>query len=401
MTNRSSRRFKDNRDLSVTRSELLGIYERGAGPVAFVDESYGYSKDEHRQKFYIMTAAVVNREDLQRLRNSLDSFEMGPNYFHASEQYRQNPTSLADFLRHINDSYVDNLVTVQTRISDKDIEFNDARDDCLVRLAYELTKGGSDGRVQHIIMESLNQSSNPGRNDQDLRLVASAIHRGLLPRETAMHHASPYAEKLLWLPDAVSWAVRQELMDGNTNWVQGLETVRYVHAIGQELTDTLAVRKQSENGMEDYALKRRSSLVPKQNPGAQNLDGPKAGTDSVSSSSILEPIIERYNSQVRDTDVMASAVADRLGVYKVKPEDKIVQGVARRNERTIVSGVEEYVLPQLKGARKRPSVENLVQQMRQANGNSKEATDKIERLGQRLDEHRGFTADGRNGGRQA
>ena len=44
----------------------------GTGPVAFLDETYHVEKDD-RRRFYVMAAVVVLHEDLDPLRNELDS----------------------------------------------------------------------------------------------------------------------------------------------------------------------------------------------------------------------------------------------------------------------------------------------------------------------------------------
>lgn len=76
-----------------------------------------------------------------------------------------------------------------------------------MRLAYELNRGASP--VQHLVLESLNQSSDPGRNHQDQLIVKHAASRDLLGSQMSVSHASPYNEKLIWMPNVVSRAVHQ------------------------------------------------------------------------------------------------------------------------------------------------------------------------------------------------
>ncbi|MGP5524472.1 hypothetical protein ACTXM3_14490 [Glutamicibacter arilaitensis] len=364
---RGAQNYLDNRDLALSREQLEALYERGKSPIALIDETYGTSNDEHKQPFYLLTAVLVEREDLKTLRDSLDSFETKAGFFHATEQFGQYPAKLTGFLRHINNSPVDSVVTVQTMI--KDGNKNQARDDCLVRLAYELNRGTSP--VQHLVLESLNQSSDPGRNHQDQLVVKRAASRGLLASEMSVSHASPYNEKLLWMPDVVSWAVRQELIHGNTQWVQNVETIRYVHAIGKDLTPELG----AESG-----LKRRNSHVPQQNPGVRNLYGPKAGASSVSSPSIIEPLLEAATArQPQDPEAKASALASRLRAYRPTPEDRFVAGTSRRSEKTIVHGVQQYASEQVaEGARPRKSTEALIARIKASPQTSEPASAAIE-----------------------
>lgn len=365
---------RSNRELELKAEALQEIYLRGSGPVAFLDETYGTSADAEQQPFYLLTAVMVDRDKLDAHRSTLHAFESKPGFFHATEQFRENPDRITHFLKHINASPVDSVVTVQTQIKGNDKD--QARDDCLVRMAYELSKGGSP--VQSFIVESLNQRSDPFRNHYDQVTVAGAKERGLLHREMAVHHASPYEERLLWLPDVVSWAARQELITGNTQWIQNVETIRFVHAAGLELTGELGAKS---------GLKGRSSLVPQQSPGAQNLDGLKAGTSSVSSEPILESILESHNRALRDPEAMASAIARRVEAYRPKPEDRLVAGVSRNNERSIVEGVNQYAREQLpEGKRPRKSIEALIDRVQAASGTSKQAASAINDIRTRLEE---------------
>lgn len=382
---REAQNYLDNRDLALSREQLEALYERGKSPVALIDETYGTSNDERKQPFYLLTAVLVEREDLKTLRSSLESFETKAGFFHATEQFQQDPAKLTDFLRHINASSVDSVVTVQTMI--KDGNKNQARDDCLVRLSYELNRGVSP--VQHLVLESLNQSSDPGRNHQDQLVVKHAASRGLLGSEMSVSHASPYNEKLLWLPDVVSWAVRQELIHGNTQWVQNVETIRYVHAIGKDLTPELGAEPR---------LKRRNSHVPQQNPGVRNLYEPKAGASSVSSSSIIEPLLEAATAGRNDNnpEAKASALADRLRSYRPTPEDRFVAGTSRKSEKTIVHGVQQYASEQAtEGTRPRKSTEALIARIQGSSQTSEPASAAIEDIMGKLQRIKQQQANGR------
>ena len=375
----SDNNFFDNRDLVLSSEELDHFYQRGKSPVAFIDETLGTSNDEHEQPFYLMTAVVVEREDLQNLRGTLEKYATEPGYFHATKQYGVDSQKIKDFLQHINNSPVESVVTVQTTVQNDNYE--QARDDCLVRLAFELDRGADP--VQHLIVESLNQSSHPGRNHKDQLVLQESANRGVIGSEMSISHTSPYKEKLLWLPDVVSWAVRQELVRGNTEWVQNVDNVRYVHAVGKDLTDELGHK--AEKGIK----KGRDPLLPQQSPGIRNVYGPKAGAGSVSSNSILEPIIETYNKQIRDPEVMASRIAQRLRTYKPKAEDRLVAGAARNNERAIVDGVKQYASEQLpEGTRPRKSIESLIDRVQAAPGTSKQAASAISDIKTRLEEIR-------------
>lgn len=370
---RGAQNYLDNRDLALSREQLEALYERGKSPVALIDETYGTSNDQRKQPFYLLTAVLVEGDDLNTLRDSLESFETKAGFFHATEQFGQDPAKLTDFLRHIKASPVDSVVTVQTMI--RDGKKDQARDDCLVRLAYELNRGASP--VQHLVLESLNQSSDPGRNHQDQLVVKHAASRGLLASEMSVSHASPYNEKLLWMPDVVSWAVRQELIHGNTQWVQNVETIRYVHAIGKDLTSELG----AESG-----LKRRNSHVPQQNPGVRNLYGPKAGASSVSSPSIIEPLLEAATGRnANNPEIKASALADRLRSYRPTSEDRLVAGTARGSEKTIVHGVQQYAGEQVSdGTRPRKRTEALIERIKGSAQTSEPASAAIEDIMSKL-----------------
>lgn len=113
---RGAQNYLDSRDLALSREQLEALYARGKSPIALIDETYGTSNDEQKQPFHLLTAVLVEREDLHTLRDSLDSFETKTGFFHATEQFGQAPAKLTHFLRHINNSPVGSVITVQTMI---------------------------------------------------------------------------------------------------------------------------------------------------------------------------------------------------------------------------------------------------------------------------------------------
>lgn len=97
-----------------------------------------------------------------------------------------------------------------------------ARRCCLERLLYELDQFG----VSEVRLES----RAPAQDKRDLRLVDSARRKRLITPGLQVGFATPSAEPMLWLPDAVAGAM-SALVLGENRWLTAMTDVVTVHQV--------------------------------------------------------------------------------------------------------------------------------------------------------------------------
>lgn len=204
----------------VSANLLANHYKmNGARPVAFLDESYReINEHEGESPFYLFTAVVVVPSDMAAMRKELQVIA-GGGYWHTTEALqkeggREKALQMLGYLAEGSDPCV---VAKHVSIDPIDVTLEDARAACLKALAIALTSEDNAWGEQSnlLVLERRKNSTDRNRDEKTFKDAKTA---GLLPRNATMFQASPSFEKLLWLADVVSSAVRRDLALGESEF---------------------------------------------------------------------------------------------------------------------------------------------------------------------------------------
>jgi len=194
---------------------IENIYHQFPGqPVAFLDEAYrGFERPE--QPFYLFTAVIVKADDMESMRKELLDIA-GSTYWHTSEALR-TPDGRARakaMLRYLIEGVEPILIAKKVSVERSDSTLEGARRGCFRSLAIALTSGveGVCAPVNLIVMERRNTSA---LLKIDARTFSDLRSEGAIPRVSRLVQASPNDDRLLWLPDVVSSAVRRSIAVGD------------------------------------------------------------------------------------------------------------------------------------------------------------------------------------------
>lgn len=133
-------------------------------------------------------------------------------YWHSTQAF-QSEEGKAKFMALI-DYVVDGVepivIAVQSEVDEKDSNLEEARLDCITALACELTSGAVHEPVELIVVEERHDQASRKRDEY---IFSQARKQNLIPRTTAAFQASPSYEKLLWLPDVISYALYRNMAE--------------------------------------------------------------------------------------------------------------------------------------------------------------------------------------------
>ncbi|MFT4398051.1 hypothetical protein ACLTEW_24310 [Gordonia lacunae] len=191
---------------------MENIYGQFPGqPVAFIDEAYRGFERPGEKPFYIATAVVVSHTDLATVRKEL--FEIaGDRFWHTSEALRTDAgrERAVNMLDYLAEGPEPCIVASKVEIARHDRNLEQARRDCLRALLCALSEGIENVTtpVNVVVIEKRNT---PELVHEDKKTHSGLISDGALPRHHRLVQASPADDRLLWLPDVVSSAVRRSL----------------------------------------------------------------------------------------------------------------------------------------------------------------------------------------------
>lgn len=191
---------------------LAGAYSRARGGyIAFLDETFQLDDSDvaRRTEFYMLSAVVVHRDDLEDLREGLRKV-VGGNFWHTSDELKTpeghaRALRVAEFLGDPHGNEV-GIVAIKTPVAKG--RGDAARAACFRQVGRTLCAGGTplvDEGVHLMILEQRRMQRN---RSYDASIVKDLRKEGALCRHCHMIQASPNDEHLLWLPDLVSSAVR-------------------------------------------------------------------------------------------------------------------------------------------------------------------------------------------------
>jgi hypothetical protein len=203
-------------------------YERvGAGPVAYVDETYHVEPDG-RRRFYVMAAVVVLEPDRDPLRTGLD--ELVPDgWWHTtdhlrSEEGRQHARTLLQTFRVPDETCV---IVDKVSVDAADKDGLQARSAVLGRLltAIHSAEHGVHPPVSLAVIEEQRVAR---INNFDRTVRKKLIDTEAIAESMTLLAISPGSEHLLWLPDLVCSAYRQKTLFQRNELFQAIEDLTHV-----------------------------------------------------------------------------------------------------------------------------------------------------------------------------
>lgn len=191
---------------------IENIYAQFPGqPIGFVDEAFRGFERAGEHPFYVATAVVVERDDMEPVRKDLLELA-GDSYWHTSEALRTEDgrRRASEMLAYLAEGREPCVVASTVTIDPDDRSLERARSSCLGALACSLSAGIEEvtPSVDVFVIEKRNTEE---LNKADKNTHSSLISNGELPRHHRLVQASPADDRLLWLPDVVSSAVRRSM----------------------------------------------------------------------------------------------------------------------------------------------------------------------------------------------
>lgn len=207
---------------------LKNHYERvGAGPVAYVDETYHVEPDG-RRRFYVMAAVVVLQPDRDPLRIELDDL-VPDGWWHTTdhlrtEEGRRHARTLLQTFRVPDETCV---IVDKVSIAASDKDGLQARGAVLGRLltAIHSAEHGVHPPVNLAIIEEQRVAR---INNFDRTVRKSLIDAKAITESMTLLAISPGSEHLLWLPDLVCSAYRQKMLFQRNELFEAIEDLTHL-----------------------------------------------------------------------------------------------------------------------------------------------------------------------------
>lgn len=201
----------------------------GHHPIAFLDETYREAREHVGERpFYLFTAVIVEPADMEEIRKELPEIAAS-GYWHTTEalQTANGRERALEMARYLGDGTEPCVVARRLNL-DPDETTEDARQRCLHALARDLTAASTPwGMTCRLLV--LEQRHERAARNRDEKTFRDARTRGDVPREAKLVQTSPSVERLLWLPDLVSSAVRRQIVHGSNMLLSPL--VKQLHYI--------------------------------------------------------------------------------------------------------------------------------------------------------------------------
>lgn len=199
----------------VYHSEIINFYQRNsdAPRFAFVDETYrppkvsddGYGM---HQGFYSMTAVIVEADQVKNLRDALTNLQ--GDFYHANRVSLDRSQALLELV-HQQLPPGAAIITVGTAVdysSDADTQVDFIRQARHSNMLSLIQQGQDRDNPVHVFVFERMRDNN--ENQLDLEAISNFIQAGLIEPIDRIQ-VSPSAERLLWTPDAVCYAVQKVL----------------------------------------------------------------------------------------------------------------------------------------------------------------------------------------------
>lgn len=253
----------DYRSRDTGRRLLTNYFDRQQGLVAFIDESTRGLERPGEFPFYILSAILVQVDQLGEIRRELLN-SASSDFWHTTESYRNGEHSrIRRMSKVVSKFYISGIVAVQVDIPEHNLEL--ARRESLMQLSALVLDRG----CKLAIFEKRNTRA---LDAGDASLLNLARGYGWLPKGLALVGSKPAIEPLLWGPDLLSWSFRQLLTKGDSSWLrpygQGLEVLDVSEMLSkkEKRPETAAARNPgpvlpaNQNG--DRASRSSSNIMP-------------------------------------------------------------------------------------------------------------------------------------------
>ena len=208
-------------EAEVKRLLLRQAYENNKGSaVAFIDEStLPVNSSFGGTPFYLMAAYVVLVEDLDVMRDELVPVLDQRRFWHSTEAHQSDDGRLAilTFANYIGDGAESIIVSICSPIDVEDTNGERARRRCFHKLLSALSDGTFCDQVRLAIFE---ERKYPAQRSADAMTVKTAIRDEIIDRRMQVLPTSPAHERLLWLPDLVSFAFYQSRTGVREDYLQ-------------------------------------------------------------------------------------------------------------------------------------------------------------------------------------
>lgn len=207
-------------------SAVRGAYLSNTGPVAYLDESYSVDP-AHPHKFYIMSAVVVEPDQRDLLRSEIVA-AAGSSWWHTTDALRSEDGRLRThaMLTALADPAGTEWCVIAHRraIEPGDVDGEEARAAALTALLAHLATGSSPvgDPVSLFVLERRRERRQANR---DARTKAQAVADGVISARTSLLQVTPAEEQLLWLPDVVCSAYRQQVVRGDSSYFSHIEAM--------------------------------------------------------------------------------------------------------------------------------------------------------------------------------
>lgn len=201
----------------------------GAGPVAFVDETYSVDPS-HAERFYVMTAVVVRATERDGLRDEVDRV-VPSGWWHTTDALKQKRfEEVEDLLACLDPRHEVSVLVHNARIEDAghvDETAEVAREACLGALMLALYSGtqGAHEPVRLVVMEERRTGR---QNNRDRRTRAGLVAQGLTGDDLRLSLVSPGSDHLLWLPDVVCSAYRQKILLQDSHFFEQVQEITHL-----------------------------------------------------------------------------------------------------------------------------------------------------------------------------
>lgn len=194
--------------------------------VAFFDETFR-DPTSSVAGYYQLTAALVDGPEVSQLRRTTVAAAPAQG-FHASNLAASGQAADVEaMLRHVAGSPCWNLITVTAGHSHNQ---EGARQSCLEVLLEQIDRF----KIRHVVADS--REAIVGKDPQARNRKDQATLRGLrqqqrVDRHMTLRHVHDSTEQLLWVPDAVGWAFRQQELRGDNHYWQFVASITTVHRV--------------------------------------------------------------------------------------------------------------------------------------------------------------------------